>query len=174
MRNVEVVCRLVLGTVFVVALVGKTAGRSAFPAFVRSIAVMAVLPGWAVTPAAVLSEAVEAVVAVLVLVPQRSAGVAGLTLGACLLSALTAAVGLGLRRGNRAPCRCFGASSRPLGPGHIARNLALVAVCLLGLGAALVPAPFELAPTLVAGTVGLVVGLLVSAFDDLVAMVRPG
>ena len=43
---------------------------------------------------------------------------------ALLLAAFTTAIAASLRRGRRAPCRCFGAADTPVGPRHLARNTA--------------------------------------------------
>jgi hypothetical protein len=169
----DVTCRALLGAVFVGALIGKVAGRGAFAAFTASLRRMDVLPAKVVVPAAGATVAAEALVALLVLIPTRGTGAAGCALAAVVLAVFTAAVVRSLRRGNRAPCRCFGASSQPLGPRHVVRNVGLVAVALLGLAATLTAGRVEVAPAVVAGTVGLVLGVLVAVFDDILALVRP-
>ena len=51
-----------------------------------------------------------------------------------LLVAFTVLIAKLLRAGRRPPCACFGAwSAKPLGPGHIARNAALIALSILAL-----------------------------------------
>ena len=99
---------------------------------------------------------------------------AGFAVAAGLLAVFTGAIVLSLRRGNAAPCRCFGASSTPLGPRHVARNAVLVALALLGLVAALVPGPADLAGLVVAGAAGVVAGVTITAFDDIAALVSGG
>jgi len=172
-RYIEICCRLLLATVFVGALVGKVVGRASFRTFVMSLRQMAVLPASIVLPAARLSVTVEALIAVLLLVPIRWTGAAGFLLGAGLLAVFTVAVALSLRRGNRAPCRCFGASTAPLGVRHVVRNLTLIVAALLGLAATLSEGPLDVAPSLVAGIMGLFLGLLATIFDDLVDLLRP-
>jgi len=52
--------------------------------------------------------------------------------GAVLLLAFTGLLAVRLVQGVRPPCACFGAwSSRPLGPGHLARNAGLLVLALL-------------------------------------------
>lgn len=46
--------------------------------------------------------------------------------------AFTVAIVVALRRGRRVPCRCFGASAVPVGPGHLARNAVLLAAATAG------------------------------------------
>jgi len=80
---------------------------------------------------------------------------------------------LSVRRGNTAPCRCFGASSTPLGPRHLVRNALLLAVAAAGLAGVLTPGALELPGTLVAGAAGLVVGAMITVFDDIADLVKP-
>lgn len=48
-----------------------------------------------------------------------------------LFTAFTALLLLRLSQSRRPPCACFGSlSSKPIGPGHIARNLVLIAIAL--------------------------------------------
>ena len=56
--------------------------------------------------------------------------VVGLLLAAALLLAFGAAALAAVARGVKAPCRCFGASVRPLGRSHAVRNGALVLAVL--------------------------------------------
>jgi hypothetical protein len=172
-RYVELACRLLIATVFLGALASKVYSRAAFGAFVTSLRRMAVLPDAAAPLAARLSVTGEALVAVLLLLPGRWLGAAGFLLAVGLLGAFTVAIGLSLRRGNRAPCRCFGVSTTPLGPRHVARNLTLMGVSTVGLAAALEPGHLDPGASLVAGTLGVMLGLLVTALDDIVELVRP-
>ena len=49
-----------------------------------------------------------------------------------LLAVFTVAIIVRLRQGRHPQCACFGAwSSRPLGPGHVVRNLALMALAIV-------------------------------------------
>ena len=44
-----------------------------------------------------------------------------------VLVAFTALIVARLAAGQRPPCACYGAwSSRPIGPGHVARNVAMI------------------------------------------------
>jgi hypothetical protein len=172
-RYAELACRLCLLTVFAIALAGKLSGRDAFAAFTSSLRQMSVIPQGTVVLAARMSVGAEALVVVLLAIPVRGAGVAGFAVAAGLLGVFTGAIVSSLRRGNLAPCRCFGASSTPLGRRHVFRNAALVSVALLGFAAALVPGTAGIGGLLVAGAAGMVVGVTVTAFDDIAALVRP-
>jgi hypothetical protein len=114
----------------------------------------------------------EATVVVLLVVPATA--VAGFLSATGILAVFTAAILSAVRRGQRAPCRCFGASDTALGLPHVLRNALLLAVCALGLtgAAADTPAAHPGAVAL-ALTFSAVALLLVLRFDDLVAVVAP-
>jgi hypothetical protein len=172
-RYLEVVCRALLASVFVVAVVNKVASRAAWLDFVRSLRELRQLPEAVVRPAAVATVTVEALVAVLLLVPVRTAGILGFALAAGLLGAFTVVIGRALARGNRAPCRCFGASSTPLGRPHVVRNLTLICVALLGLAGLSAGAAIDPGYAVLAGITGLVLGILTTAAEDIVALFTP-
>jgi len=51
---------------------------------------------------------------------------------AAMLAVFTALLVVRLAQGRRPPCACFGAwSTRPVGPGSVARNVVLIALALL-------------------------------------------
>ncbi|WP_432993405.1 MauE/DoxX family redox-associated membrane protein [Dactylosporangium sp. CA-233914] len=170
MGYVEIAARLLVGTVFVVALAGKVSSGRAYHAFAASLRQMRVLPERAVPAATAGSVAAEVAVVVLLALPLRWAAAAGFVVAAGLFAVFAAAIAASLRGGNRAPCRCFGASSTPLGRGHIVRNAVLIAIALAGLVAAAGGGAIEPAGAFVAGGAGLVAGILVTAYDDLAAL----
>ncbi|MFG1882947.1 MauE/DoxX family redox-associated membrane protein [Micromonospora sp. NPDC049102] len=174
MRALELTARLLLALVFVVAVIGKLRSRTVFAEFVGSVRQFGVPARWAPSTAHV-AVAVEAAVVILLAVPRTVP--AGLLLAAGLLGVLTAAIVGALRRGARPACRCFGAGDAPVGGRHVARNLALATVALLGLlgwatGTGTGPPPS--APT-VLFAVGVAVPLaaVVIRLDDLVALFTP-
>lgn len=98
-----------------------------------------------------------------------------LAAAAVLMAVLVAGVAMVVRRGTRARCACFGASSgRPLGRAHLIRNACLLAVLTAGLvGNPLRydrPAP---AGVVLAVVVGAAVALLFVRWDDLVGLFAP-
>ncbi|HEX5595853.1 MAG TPA: MauE/DoxX family redox-associated membrane protein [Micromonosporaceae bacterium] len=173
MRYLDVACRLVLATVFIVAAFTKVSGKGGWVAFVRSLRQLDQVPVSLVQPVAVAVVVVEALVVVLLLAPVRLAGSVGFALAGALLLTFTVVIGRALSRGNRAPCRCFGASNTPLGLPHVVRNLMLVCVVLLGLAGASAYGTLDVPYALLAGAVGLVAGILITAFEDIVALIRP-
>ncbi|MFG1810795.1 MauE/DoxX family redox-associated membrane protein [Streptomyces sp. NPDC049040] len=172
MQYVDVASRLLLLTVFALALAGKLSGRGAWDAFVESIRAMAVIDRKRAPMAAVATAVAEAGVVLLAMTPLRWAGSAAFVLAAGLLGCLTAAVVTVVRRGAAVPCRCFGASETPLGVPHVVRNAVLVATSLLGLGGSLVNGPFDPVLVVVVAVFGAGLGLLMARWDDLVSLLR--
>ncbi|WP_433348429.1 MauE/DoxX family redox-associated membrane protein [Microtetraspora malaysiensis] len=170
MQYVEVASRLLLFTVFALALASKVASRGAWIRFVESVRSMAVVGDALVTPAAVAAVLAEAGVVVLAAIPLRQAGAAAFTLAALLLGCLTVAVVMVIRRGAAVPCRCFGASETPLSVAHVVRNLVLTAAALLGLAASAVSGSFDPVFTVIVAIFGALLGLLLTRWDDLVSL----
>ncbi|MDR8413503.1 hypothetical protein MTP10_32800 [Nonomuraea sp. 3-1Str] len=167
MEYVRVGCAWLIAVVFAITAVSKARD---LPGFARSLPDLVPVPRALTRPLAVVVAALEGLVALLVAVPLV-AGVSGvvaygLGLALLLLAAFTVAIAVALRRGRRAPCRCFGASAAPLGARHLVRNGLLIIAAALGL---LPPAGSPaLAGVVVAGVAGLIGAILVAAFDDLV------
>ncbi|MGW2623900.1 MauE/DoxX family redox-associated membrane protein [Micromonospora taraxaci] len=172
MRYLEVACRLLLVTVFGVAVYTKVSGRPGWLSFVDSLRQLPV-PTSVARPAALLTVSVEVLVALLLLVPLRWAGEIGFALAAGLLVAFTSVIALAVAKGSRATCRCFGASSTRLGWPHIVRNGTLLVVAVLGLAGASAPESLGASGALLAGVGGLVLGVLVTAMEDIFALIRP-
>ena len=166
--------RALLGVVFLVAVISKLSGRRAFAEFKQSVDSMRLVPSFLGTQAAVATVICEALITVLLAVPHRTAGLAGFSLAAVLLAVFAVGITFSVRRGNTAPCRCFGRSSTPLGRLHVWRNIFLVFAALLGSIATTLPAgPAEPAPTLTAVFAGLMAGAVVVALDDIAYLFGP-
>ncbi|WP_086851162.1 MauE/DoxX family redox-associated membrane protein [Amycolatopsis kentuckyensis] len=132
-----------------------------FRGFARSVPALVPMPARWVRPVAVAVVAAELGSAVLV--PVTAVG--GFVLATALLLAFTAAIAASLRRGRRAPCRCFGATETPIGPRHLVRNTLLICFAVLG---ALAPEHLpSVAGAAVAFAAGVVVAVLVIAMDDI-------
>lgn len=176
--------RCLLGVVFLVSAASKLRSRRAFDEFAVSVRELGAATAVA-RPIAVVVVAAEALIPVLLAVPVTAAaptgGVTslatgtGLVLAGGLLTAFVVAIVVSLRRGVRAPCRCFGMSSTPLGLRHVARNGVLVAAAVTGLVALAGGADDAVQPagSAIAVMVGLVAGLLITALDDLVELFSP-
>ncbi|MFI9592703.1 MauE/DoxX family redox-associated membrane protein [Nonomuraea sp. NPDC052265] len=172
MQYVDVACRLLLLTVFALALASKVIGRTAWTEFVESVRAMRVVGNGATTTVAVATAAAEGLVVVLAATPLPWAGPSAFVVAAGLMICLTAAVVMVVRRGVATPCRCFGGSSTPLGPQHVVRNVLLLAVALLGLASTVTHQPADLVLGALVGVFGAVAGLLMARWDDLVLLLR--
>ncbi|MEU9839996.1 MauE/DoxX family redox-associated membrane protein [Actinomadura sp. NPDC048032] len=163
MELVRIGCACLVGLVFAVSAVSKLRDLDGFA---RSVP--ALVPAWPgrARPLAIATTALEALVPPL-LVAQVTAPF-GFGLAAVLLAAFTAAVAAALRRGRRTPCRCFGPSSAPLGPRHLARNGVLLTCAVLG---ALSPGGLPPAGGVaVAAAAGLAGAVLIVSLDDIVEL----
>ncbi|MEU9363637.1 MauE/DoxX family redox-associated membrane protein [Streptomyces avermitilis] len=171
MPYLVIVLRCLVGVVFLVSSVGKVAGRHAFSEFVIALRQLRMLPASAVSAVATCVVCVEAAIWVLLAIPEPVATTAGFTLAAGLLTVFAVGIVVAMRRGVRAPCRCFGASASLLGPWHVARNVVLAGTAM---GAAAVPAagPVQLGGVVVAVSGGLLLGGLTAVLDDLVDLFR--
>lgn len=158
---------MLIGVVFAVSATSKLTGRAAFVDFAASVRRMKLLPAALVRPAAAAVVAIEVGIVGLLAVPVRSAAIAGFIIATGLLTAFTAAIVSVTVRRIDTTCRCFGRSVTPLGPRHVARNGVLLTVAVLGLVAAVIGSPAAGPMLVVAGLTGLVVGALVTTFDDL-------
>lgn len=122
MDTVSLVASIVLGAAFVVAGASKLAAGRSWPEQARELGA----PAWSVGVVPWL-EIVLGAALVAQLAPRPAAVVA---FG--LLAVFTVLIGVRLREGRRPPCACFGAwSAKPLGPGHVVRNVGLMALAVL-------------------------------------------
>lgn len=111
----------VVGVVFLVAAVSKLAGPQAWRVQADGLGVPDAV--------AVVVPYVEAVLGALLVVQFQRHVVAWCAVA--VLLAMTALLVRRLAQGRRPPCACFGAwSAKPIGAGHVARNLVLVAVAV--------------------------------------------
>lgn len=168
-------CAVVLAGVFAVSAREKI-GRTRFRVFSSGAGPLELLARrWRKPAAAVVAAAEVAAVAAftagsaLVLAGLGRVLLVAAFLGsAALLTVFTAAIGVLLLRGERAPCHCFGVRDAPLGPVHVVRNLVLLAVAVTG---ALSPAgAYDAVPVALAVVAAVVVALLVVRLDDLAAL----
>jgi hypothetical protein len=173
-NQIDLFCRVVLGVVFVVAAAGKLRGRGAQRATRVTVRAFGITSGALATVIAVSLPFAELAVAVLLVIPPVA--MLGYVLAGGLLIGFSAGVAVALRRGQRVPCRCFGASEAPIGRRHLVRNGGLLAVAVAGLAASIAdgaPGGLTVDPAaLVAAFAGLLVALLVIRMEDLVFLFR--
>lgn len=161
---------VMLGIVFVVALVGKL--REPRPIQTLASALAAIAPSGARTAAAAVIAAEAVVVAGLatgVIVPWAARLSAGLA--AVLMSVFALAIGISLHRGVNARCRCFGTAGDALGWRHVVRNSIILVAAVIGAAAPPVRlSALEPAPALLACLAGGLAGLLIIQFDAIVEL----
>lgn len=172
MEYLEFGCRVLLGGVFAVSIGSKLLPRAAFADFVAATARLTGAGVRRAKPLAVASVAAEVAVVIALVVPALVPW--GFAVGIGLLGVFSAAIAGSLRRGQRASCRCFGASSSPLGAQHVVRNVVLVAFGALGIIASLrgETSPLELGPACVVAFAALIGVALTARLDDLIGLFR--
>ncbi|GAB3425396.1 MauE/DoxX family redox-associated membrane protein [Flindersiella endophytica] len=173
MEYVVLACQVTLAGVFLFSFASKVRNRNAYEEFVASVVILRLARYRGSRVLALATVAAEAASVILLIVPSTSK--AGLALAACLLTAFTTVIAVELRRGSRAPCRCFGASSTPLGLPHLLRNLILLAAGGTGLvgGLTATAAPRDPAWTVLTLAAAALALVLVVRLDDLVALFSP-
>lgn len=131
MEYVEFGCRVLLGGVFAVSSGGKLYSRTAFADFTAATARLTGARAARARQFAVAVVVAEVAIVLALVVPALVPW--GFAAGIGLLAVFTAAIVRSLRRGQRAPCRCFGTSNSPLRTHHVARNAVLAAFGGLGI-----------------------------------------
>jgi hypothetical protein len=170
MPAVLLAARLLIGTTFLAAVVGKLAHGNSFGRFA------AAMFGRRARSATVATLVAETAVVFLLLNPWgRGAGVAAGFGGALLLlAAFSAVLGVALRRQVRISCGCFGVSGAPPAGWHLARNGVLAAVAAAGLAGSLTVAPATVSTeSVAAGTLGVALAVVVVALDEIRALFVP-
>ncbi|MDI2128480.1 MauE/DoxX family redox-associated membrane protein [Yinghuangia seranimata] len=128
MSDLLLVCRLTLICVLAVAGVAKLRDRDQFAA---SLGDFPFLPAAARPTLAVVVPVAELAAAVLLALPW-TLGV-GLAVAALLCAAFTAVAVTTMRSPSPAGCACFGSRTTvPMGPWHVARNVTLTVLAVLG------------------------------------------
>ncbi|MEW2298786.1 MauE/DoxX family redox-associated membrane protein [Streptomyces sp. NPDC006655] len=160
-------CRALLLVVFLVAVTGKTRSSAAFAEFTSSVVALRLLSRRASRTVAAAVVGTELVATVLLAVSATA--LAGFVVTIGLLLAFLTGITVALRDGRAVPCRCFGASTAPLGPVHVVRNLALAAVGLTGLAAGLVSSawPPHTGGVAVTAATAVIGALIFIRFEDL-------
>ncbi|MDG6106786.1 hypothetical protein Daura_29485 [Dactylosporangium aurantiacum] len=171
-----------LAVVFAMAVAGKVSSRS-FTRFRRSAAALWPGPGrpgtrtaTALAGAVLLAEAaVTAALLWWLLHLATGAGPApavrpAFGVAVALLAAFAAAQVVALRRGRTVTCACFGRADTPVSRVGVARNVALIALGVLGAVTADRPGPTAL--SLVCAVAGGVAGPIVASLEDIVSLFR--
>jgi hypothetical protein len=162
-----IICRVVLASTFTLAVVGKLLGQGRLKAFAAWLGTARLVPAGTELSVAVGVVAVEVgLVGLVSFAPTASLGMA---CSAGVLVAFTAVL-LRLRR-QGASCRCFGASRAVVGVRQVARNLALLLVCGVGVVGSRFASTTVARPegVALAITAGVVVVLAVMLLDEFIA-----
>lgn len=173
MQYVAIVCRCLLGLVFLWSLVVKARSGRAYRQYVASARELTgTTPGVGGVLAAAAASG-ELLVVVLLMVPGLV--IVGYAVALALLVAYSGTLALALRRGVRVPCRCLGTRAEPIRPALLGRNLGLLLTGALGLIAATGNSRgFEPIPVAVSVLAAAVTATLVVFFEDLVAVLSIG
>jgi len=164
--------RCLIAVVFLAAVAGKVGTRARFAAFVASVHAMRLLPPSLARPVALGTIGAELAVPVLLWLPGLT--VLASALAATILSGLAVAIGLALRRGVRAPCRCFGASVIPLGPRHVIRNSVLATLAIGGsVAGPLTTTAMRPELAVLSAAAGALGGGLTAMLDEIFALFQP-
>ena len=124
MSLVGQVASILLGIVFLVSGASKIAAGPAWPDQARGLGAPAV-----VIPVVPWVEIALGAVLAMQVAPLAAAVVALL-----VLAAFTTLIIRRLRQGQHPPCACFGTwSTKPLGAGHVARNVGFMALAVVSL-----------------------------------------
>ncbi|MFF4951433.1 MauE/DoxX family redox-associated membrane protein [Streptomyces chattanoogensis] len=163
-------CQVYIGIVFLASVIGKTRTRARYADFVEAVHDLAPgLPPRATARAVVVAEAVT-----VALIGPRATSRAAFILAFCLLVAFTMAISRAIRRSRRVRCQCFGASSAPVGPLHIVRNLMLLGGAATGgLTTMSLPTPPGAAGAATATLCAAVVSGITLRTDDIAELFRP-
>lgn len=128
-------CRLIIGSVFLSAVLGKVHSRESRHSLVSSVAEIPIVPR-RLAPVLILTIMGAEVALVGLLVPSATApfGLAG---ASALLAVFTGYLIWLQRNRGEAACRCFGTPNRRLLLAPVMRNILLLGVCAAGLAAVL-------------------------------------
>ena len=170
MLYVTIGAQVAVGLVFLSAAVSKCRSRRALAVFRDAFSQL--VPRLRRHAAAIAAAVVTLEWATVVLIAVPGTALAGLAMADAILIVFTAVLASALRRGVATPCRCLGASDRPVSAVHVVRNGLLIAVATPGLAAAIVGGPSKI--SLVGGVVAAVAGVLVAlgamVLDDVVEL----
>jgi uncharacterized membrane protein YphA (DoxX/SURF4 family) len=170
MGYLEFGARMLLAVLFGLAVGGKLRSSGAFRAFAHSLREGLGTPPGLTTPIAAAVVIGEALVTALLVLPASAR--LGSWAAAAVLAGFTAVTAWLVHRRTTASCHCFGATGTRFGPRHVIRNAVLTAIAMLA--AALGPSPgIHPAGAAVTAAAGGVLALLVTRWDDLVALAAP-
>jgi uncharacterized membrane protein YphA (DoxX/SURF4 family) len=170
MGYLELAARVLLATVFCLAVGGKLRPPKGFDTFARSLHESLGTPSGLARPIAGAVVLGEALVAALLVAPVSAQQ--GSLAAAAVLAGFTAVTAWLVRQRSLASCRCFGAGGTRFGPRHVVRNALLTAIAVFA-AAAGPSSGVHPAGAAVAAAAACMLGLLVTRWEDLAALVAP-
>ncbi|MBO3737440.1 MauE/DoxX family redox-associated membrane protein [Actinoplanes flavus] len=171
MRVVTVICILLLTGVLAISLISKLRSRAGFTAFAGAVVDFGLAPRHRARPVAAAAVAAEMIVVAALFRP--SGATVGLALAAALFAVFTVALATAVRRGSRAGCHCFGASSAPVSRRHVLRAALLCAVATGALAGPADPLTGLTGPQALAAAAVAAIGVAALAWlDEIVWLFR--
>jgi Methylamine utilisation protein MauE len=165
-------CGTALAVVFLIAMIGKARSLDAFRDFADSIRDMRLVPGVLTFPAAAAVITFELGCVLTLAIPRTM--VIGFGLSLLLLAGLTGVVVIVVASGREADCRCFGGSGTRLSMRHIARNVTLLLIAMIGTITRVLAgngSSISTSNRIFAVSVGVLGGLAVARWDDIVFLI---
>ncbi|GAB2847086.1 methylamine utilization protein MauE [Actinocorallia aurea] len=158
--------RGLLLAILAVAIIGKVGGGTEFAS---SLHRMKLVSQRLAGPVAVSIAVTEAAICLMALVPHRGVLVLDMLLAAACFGAFSVGLLLVFRRKNSTPCRCFGASDKPVSLLHVNRNLALTLISIAGaLTVSQLNQEVHFVNNWVALGAGVFSGIVVTRLDDII------
>jgi hypothetical protein len=175
MEYLNIASRALLCAIFAVSVLSKLRSREVRNELANTIGQLLPPLGGAWSRSAARLTVVAELAVVAMLVTVWTATVAFVAAGV-LLSVFAAAIAVGLMRGRRVRCQCFGPGGPEAGVGHLARNLTLIVVACVGLLTVSPDARYSHSGLALAAAVGVLLGLIATRWEDLafVASTSPG
>jgi hypothetical protein len=165
MGYVSIALRALLCAVFAIAVVSKLRNSEARSEVAQAVIELLPFSRGLSRVAARMTVASELVIVVLLATPRT--GWIGLALAAGVLTLFTGTLAIGIVRGRRVRCQCFGLDGSTVGVGHLARNAVLIVLACVGLLTWRSPVAHLGGAVALTVGIGLVAGWVVTRWDDL-------
>ena len=172
MSYLETGCRAALAFVFFIACVSKVQRAGSFREFHDSLKDLGLPSARLVRLLSLAIPAIEGAIVIVLAVNRTSLW--GLIAAIAVLGAFTAGIGIAKAQGRVVRCRCFGGSGTLASSAHIARNLVLLTVSVMGALAGRSPGTGQ-DPAIVVFAVGLgiIAAGLFLRWDELSFLLKP-
>jgi hypothetical protein len=171
----SLVSELTLVGVFAMAALSKLHTPRSFAAGVRAFRLLPNTLVPVVSGGVISMEFAVVGLTLIGLIQSRLFAVAGLAMAGLLLVAFSLTIAILMRSGTYVPCRCVGASDRPLGLEHLIRNVILMILVVAGIaGSDRGGDSLDGSGVFAAGTVAIIMTVAVRLSPDLIALATRG